>query len=99
MYHPDPTNAEPQLFTSGSYGCDFLNSTDSGAAAPRQGWCILQCVTETVLNSNTTFGSDVGGGSKLIGITLPVGTFIWASFVTVGVTSGLVCMYRGKHQS
>lgn len=101
MEHPRPTNAAPDLFTSGSYGVDIKNSSDVGVNqnAPVEGWCIIECILDTALGADTTFGSDSSGGSKLVGITLPAGTYVWITVTRLAVTSGLVAMYRGKHQS
>lgn len=102
MEHPRPTNAAPDLFTSGSYGVDLKNSSDSTGAsrtAPVEGWCILECILDTVLGASCTFGSDSSGGGKLLGVTLPAGTYVWIQVLTIEVTSGLVALYRGKHQS
>lgn len=99
--HPTPTKAAPDLFTSGSYGVDLKDSSDTGTARlpPTDGWCILQCVLDTVLGAETLFGADSSGGSKLIGPTLPAGTYVWITVAQIAVTSGLVALYRGKHQS
>lgn len=94
MAHPESTFESAQLFTAGSYGVDIYRGGDGLRNAPRQGWCQLAVLREAVITS-IAFGSDVSGGDKIIGQTLPVGIYLWARILSIEA-SGVIELRRGR---